>query len=232
MSTVVKITNLIKEYQVDGKAVPVLQIPSLELASGQQVALVGASGSGKSTLLNIIAGLVAPTRGQVSVLNQDIYAMAESSRDLFRAANIGYIFQSFNLMPSLSAWENVALPMFLSQSKLKPKEQFQRSVELLEQVGLSQRIYHRPGQLSKGEQQRVAIARSLSTKASLVLADEPTGNLDLPRGQAMIQLIKELCQRHQTALLLVTHNPYVVETFSTVWQMDRLQGFSKGGAAQ
>jgi putative ABC transport system ATP-binding protein len=183
-------------------AVAILRGIDLTVSSGEAVAVVGPSGSGKSTLLMVIGGLERATAGQVMVVGTDFSALDEDGLAKLRAANIGIVFQSFHLVPTMTAIENVALPMeFLEQD-----DAFAIAKEGLAEVGLSHREDHFPGQLSGGEQQRVAIARALSTKPSLILADEPTGNLDQTTGAAVMDLLFTLKERTGATLLLITHD--------------------------
>jgi putative ABC transport system ATP-binding protein len=183
-------------------AVAILRGIDLSVPEGEAVAVVGPSGSGKSTLLMVIAGLERATAGHITVVGTDLGTLDEDGLARLRAANIGIVFQSFHLVPTMTAIENVALPMeFLDQDNA-----FAVAREALAEVGLSHREAHFPGQLSGGEQQRVAIARALSTKPALILADEPTGNLDLATGAAVMDLLFELKERTGATLLLITHD--------------------------
>ncbi|UNC92920.1 ABC transporter ATP-binding protein [Candidatus Contubernalis alkaliaceticus] len=221
MKSLLELKEFRKEYKNRDASLEVLKIPLLILQKGQQVALIGHSGSGKTTLLNTIAGLSMPTEGKVMINGQDIYGLNEAQRDIFRVMNIGYIFQNFNLVPSLTALENILLPMYFVGTMPK-KNQLRFAKELLAQVKLENRLYHKLGELSRGEQQRVAVARAMANKGNIILADEPTGNVDLNNGRIILELIKNMCQEHNAALLLVTHNPYVVETFNEVWDMEKI----------
>jgi len=183
-------------------AVAILRGIDLAVPSGEAVAVVGPSGSGKSTLLMVIAGLERATAGRVAVVGTDLGPLDEDGLARLRAANIGIVFQSFHLVPTMTAIENVALPMeFLEQD-----DAFTVAREALAEVGLSHRESHFPGQLSGGEQQRVAIARALSTKPTLILADEPTGNLDLATGASVMDLLFTLKEKTGATLLLITHD--------------------------
>ena len=183
-------------------AVAILRGIDLAVPSGEAVAVVGPSGSGKSTLLMVIAGLERATAGRITVVGTDLGTLDEDGLARLRAANIGIVFQSFHLVPTMTAIENVALPMeFLGQD-----DAFAVARASLAEVGLSHRETHFPGQLSGGEQQRVAIARALATKPTLILADEPTGNLDLATGASVMDLLFELKERTGSTLLLITHD--------------------------
>ena len=221
MKHLLEIDGLQKKYTNKDSTLEVLRIPFLTLRQGQQVVLIGQSGSGKTTLLNTIAGLSHPTAGKVMLDGQDIYGLNEAQRDILRGSSIGYIFQNFNLVPSLSALENILLPMFFARSMPK-KEQRSYARDLLVKVKLEYRMHHKPRELSRGEQQRVAVARAMANNVGLVLADEPTGNVDLKNGKMILDLIKNMCEEYNSALLLVTHNPYVVETFTEVWDMGNI----------
>ena len=180
----------------------ILQGISLEIKQGETVAIVGASGSGKSTMLGIMAGLDLPTTGSVNLLGEDISTMNEDQRASVRAQGVGFVFQNFQLLPGLTALENVMLPLELRQES-NAKEQAQ---VLLQQVGLGARLSHYPNQLSGGEQQRVAIARAFAGKPNILFADEPTGNLDSNTGEQVEDLLFELNKKTGTTLVLVTHD--------------------------
>lgn len=197
-----------------GVADPVLDIPSLDVPEGQDVCLVGSSGSGKTTLLNILAGITVPTSGSVHYGETDICSLSEGRRDRFRAENIGYVFQTFNLLQGLSSIENVLLAMRFGG--LKGDTARTRAEELLERVGLIHRKDARPGTLSVGEQQRVAIARALSNKPRVVLADEPTANLDEFNGEEVVALLREVTAHESSSLVLVTHQDRVRSAFENV----------------
>jgi len=207
-----RIEGLTKSYRSpDGEVTPVLDVPSFALARGEQIALRGASGSGKTTLLNIIAGILTPDAGRVWVDGREMTALSEGERDRARAECIGYVFQTFNLLQGYSAIENVMLGMMFGRGA---DAAFARS--LLERVGLGTRLHHRPRQLSVGQQQRVAVARALANHPRLVLADEPTGNLDPRHGRDALTLIRDICHEQEAALLLVSHDPGVLEQFERV----------------
>lgn len=211
--------NVKKSYiEPDGSPLPILDIAEFDVAAGEQIALVGSSGSGKTTLLHVIAGISRPDSGEVLVDGQDITRMPEAVRDRYRAAKIGYIFQTFNLLPAFSALENVMLGMAFGGQGADP----QRARQLLDRVGLSHRLTHKPGMLSVGEQQRVAVARALANRPKLVLADEPTANVDTRHQQQIVDLIRERCADEQVALVLVTHVPEVAEQFGRLEQLEQL----------
>lgn len=202
--------NVRKSYrEPDGHVLPVLDIPRFELATAEQVVLVGSSGGGKSTLLNVIAGISTADAGTVTIDGFDITGMMEAVRDRFRAQRIGYVFQTFNLLPAFSALENVLLGMSFSG---RPVDKV-HAIDLLNRVGLGHRLTHRPGQLSVGEQQRVAVARALANKPTLLLADEPTANVDTANQDNILRLIREACAENKVSLLLVTHSPAVAGMF-------------------
>jgi putative ABC transport system ATP-binding protein len=200
---VVKTENLWKTYMLGEVEVHALNDVNIEIHSGEMITLVGPSGSGKTTLLNMIGGIGRPSQGRVLVDDEDITANFEESY-MIRREKIGFIFQFFNLIPALTAMENVQLPMELVG---KPdKERKDRATELLTRVGLEHRMNHRPGELSGGEQQRVAIARALANSPSIVLADEPTGNLDTKTGKSIVALMKELNQAEEQTFVITTHD--------------------------
>ena len=180
---------------------------ALTILPGEQVAIIGSSGSGKSTLLSLLAGLDVPTRGEVQILGAPFSALDEDGRAAVRAANMGFVFQSFQLLPALTALENVMLPLQLTNIQQQPDKALRERAEaVLSQVGLGHRLHHYPKQLSGGEQQRVAIARAFASQPRILFADEPTGNLDHATGQMIIQLLFDLNTQHGTTLILVTHD--------------------------
>lgn len=185
----------------------ILQGVSLTINQGETVAIVGSSGSGKSTLIGLMAGLDTPTEGTISFLDQEMGHLDEDARAHLRLGRVGFVFQSFQLLPHLNAIENVMLPLELTNMPNPTR----RAHALLESVGLSDRVHHYPNQLSGGEQQRVAIARAFSTSPQVLFADEPTGNLDTERAMIIADHLFELNEQHQTTLILVTHDPYLAE---------------------
>jgi putative ABC transport system ATP-binding protein len=207
MDTVVRTVNLTRRYEMGDAFVDALRGVDLTVARGEFVALVGPSGSGKSTVLNLIGGLDRPTSGQVWINGTELSASDEQTLTRHRRRHVGFVFQSFNLLPRLTAEENVALPLMFSD--VSERERRARACALLERVGLEQRLEHRPTQLSGGEQQRVAIARALVGEPTLLLADEPTGNLDTATGAEIMALLKKLNQEGGLTLLVVTHDAEV-----------------------
>lgn len=196
-----------KTFSLGKVDVEVLKGISLDIESGEFVSLMGASGSGKSTLLNLIGGLMPPTEGRIYVNDTLISNMSENALCLFRKKHVGFIFQSYNLMPGLTAVENVELPLvFQGLSKHNRRK---RAEEMLERIGLSDRLHHRPFELSGGQQQRVSIARALINNPEVVLADEPTGNLDSKSGTSIMELLTELNKTNKQTFIIVTHDPSV-----------------------
>ncbi len=198
------ITNLVYAYSNTAK--PILNIPSFEVQDGENVALVGKSGSGKSTLLNAIAGIVSVSQGSLKVNGIELSSLSETERDAFRAENVGYVFQTFNLLQGLTALENVMLAMSFTKKISDAKS---RAKQLLERVGLGDKQTHKPRELSVGEQQRVAIARAIANEPKLLLADEPTANLDEQNTDSVLTLLKEVTSENNRILILVTHEPDV-----------------------
>lgn len=194
--------SLTKQVKSDGRDLLIVDNVSLSVSAGEAVAIVGVSGSGKSTLLGLLAGLDVPTRGRVRLGGQELFALDEDGRAALRGRMLGFVFQSFQLLPALNALENVMLPLELrADADAKPLAR-----NLLERVGLKDRLHHYPKQLSGGEQQRVAIARAFAGTPKLLLADEPTGNLDQETGSHIVELMFELNREQGATLLLVTHD--------------------------
>jgi putative ABC transport system ATP-binding protein len=208
MSDIITITNLSKEYPRGGVMVHALQDITLKLTKGDFIVLLGPSGSGKTTLLNVIGSLDKPSSGQVCLDGQNLSQMNEKRLTEVRRKKIGFIFQFYNLLPTLTAIENVELPMIISGTS--KREARQRAKELLENVGLSKRFDHRPDELSGGEQQRVAVARALVNHPSIILADEPTGDLDTDTGIQVMKTLKELSKHDETTVIVATHDNNIV----------------------
>jgi len=208
-----EVRDLRKSYPgADGRPVEVVRIPHFALAAGEERALRGESGGGKTTFLNLIAGILAADAGTIAIGGTDMVALPEAARDRLRAARLGYIFQTFNLLQGFTVLENVVLGMSFGPGGADAG----RARELLGRVGLGHRLHHFPRQLSTGQQQRVAVARALANRPALVLADEPTGNLDARHGREALALIRDACREHGAALLLVSHDEGVLGQFRAV----------------
>lgn len=214
---VIEVSDVWKLHQLGDEVVRALVAADLTVMPGEFVCLMGPSGSGKSTLLNIIGGLDRPTKGSVSVAGKDTGKLTESQFAALRHDTIGFIFQSYNLIPFLSAVENVELPLMFEPYDRKALRT--RAMELLELVGLSHRVHHQPTKMSGGEQQRTAIARSLISNPTLVLADEPTANLDHKTGETVVRMLRDLCSTMGVTVVASTHDPIVAEEASRVVRM-------------
>lgn len=216
-----ELKNVTKTYREPGGGrLPVLNISSFKLDAGEQAVLVGSSGGGKTTLLNIIAGITSADGGEVRIDGTDLSRLPEAARDRFRAERIGYVFQTFNLLPAFTALENVLLGMSFGGKRADRS----RAIQLLEKVGLKHRLHHKPAQMSVGEQQRTSVARALVNTPRLLLADEPTANVDAANQQTILDLLRNSCREHQVSLLLVTHAPEVANQFDRV---EKLADFNK-----
>lgn len=215
---ILKVENLRKVYGKGDSEVRALDGVSFTVNKGEFIAIIGASGSGKSTLLHLMGGLDRPTSGKVIINDMDIYNQNETSLSIFRRRNIGFIFQFFNLMPILNIEENISLPALLDNEKVDKKY----LDEIIKLIGLEDRKKHIPSELSGGQQQRVSIARALINKPSIVLADEPTGNLDSKNSKEVIELLKTTAKRYNQTLILITHDSRIAE------QADRIITLSDG----
>ena len=219
----ITISNLVKDYKTpDNSPLRILHIKKLLIENGKMLGVCGVSGSGKTTLLHILTGLLLPTSGDVCINGVYINRLAEGKRDIFRANNIGYIFQSFNLIPYLSARENILLALWIGK-KMKKPQRGKRCDELLEQTGLSKRAKHLPGELSGGEQQRVCIARAIANNPPLIVADEPTANLDSKTKFQVIGLIKTMCAQNKTTLILSSHDKEITRDLHETISLDAIQ---------
>ena len=212
-------TDLHKTYVLPHKRVEVLKGAALRVAQGERVAIVGRSGAGKSTLLHVLGGLDRPDAGEVSIDGQPLYALSQRRRTALRAAKIGFVFQSYHLLSEMDVTENVMLPAMTGVLRLSRRQVRQRALTLLEQVGLADRATHMPLELSGGEQQRVALARALITDPALILADEPTGNLDRLTGGQIMELLFGLSCSRALSLVMVTHSPETAALCDRVFEL-------------
>jgi putative ABC transport system ATP-binding protein len=201
---IIETRDLRKTYQVGKVQVPALRGVDLTVKPGEFVAIVGPSGSGKSTLFHIIGGLTPPTSGEVRVAGQDLAAMTEAGRTRLRKRSVAFVFQKFNLLPNLTARDNIAIARYIGGSDAKPEASFE---EVLRLLGIANRLDHKPSELSGGEQQRVAIARAIVNHPAILLADEPTGNLDSESSKAVLEVLRDLNERLGQTILVITHNP-------------------------
>lgn len=219
MQSMLELTEVKKSYlEANGNRLPILDIPAFSVGKGEQVILIGRSGCGKTTLLQVIAGISRASAGQVVIGGVNISELSEPGRDRFRAARLGYVFQTFNLLPAFTAYENVLLGMTFARGRKDPA----RARQLLERVGLEHRVHHRPTSMSVGEQQRVAVARALANRPGLLLADEPTANVDPANQQNIVDLIRESCRDENISLLMVTHATEVADQFDRVERLEEI----------
>ena len=215
--SLVQCSNVIKNFQMGKVQVEILKGVSLNIEKGEFAAIIGESGSGKSTLLNILGGLMPFDKGEVSIANTNLHNLNENQRALFRRKSIGFIFQSYNLLPQLTAFENVEMPLiFTGMSKVNRKKAV---LEILERVGLKDRMNHKPSELSGGQQQRVSIARALVNNPAIILADEPTGNLDSKTSIEILDLLKGLNESLNMTFVVVTHSKRVCDYADSIIKM-------------
>lgn len=219
MSAIINVKNVSKSYWRDSLEIPVLNDITLDVQEGEFLSLMGPSGSGKTTLLNLIAGIDKPSGGSVTIAGVDISKLGESALAKWRANNVGFIFQFYNLIPVLTAFENVELPLLLTKlSKSQRKKQVETALTL---VGLGERMYHYPKQLSGGQEQRVAIARAIVTDPVILVADEPTGDLDRTSADEILTLMERLNKEFQKTIIMVTHDPHAAERASHTRHLDK-----------
>ncbi len=215
--TVIQVENLVKTYQLGKISIPALRGISFDVAKGEFLVVMGPSGSGKTTLLNLVGAIDKPTSGKISIDDRDITTLGEGELTKLRRHKIGFIFQFYNLIPALTALENVELPMLTAG--ISRKDASKRASQLLETVGLAERVGHLPDELSGGEQQRVAIARALANKPSVILADEPTGDLDTKTGIEVVQILYDTSKKENATVIVVTHDPAITEKADRILRM-------------
>ena len=214
-----EIVDLKKSYvDPDGNRISIIDMPRLSISEGEQVVLRGESGGGKTTLLHLISGIVGADSGSIKLDGMELTKFSETGRDRIRAAKMGYVFQTFNLLPAFTALENVKLGMTFARKKMN----LERAKELIERVGLADRMHYLPSQMSVGQQQRVAVARDLANKPRLLLADEPTANVDPANQDRIIELIQEVCREDNVAILMVTHSDEISSRFGRVERLEKL----------
>ncbi|MBA4313221.1 MAG: ABC transporter ATP-binding protein [Chlorobiaceae bacterium] len=216
---IVSVQNVSKSYWRDSLEIPVLHDISFEVPEGEFLGLMGPSGSGKTTLLNLIAGIDQPSKGSLVVAGTDVAKLSESQLAKWRAQNVGFVFQFYNLLPVLTAFENVELPLFLS--KLSKKERKEHVEFTLKVVGLEDRMNHYPKQLSGGQEQRVAIARAIVSDPTLLIADEPTGDLDKTSAEEILKLLVQLNTEFKKTIVMVTHDPRAAERAHVIKHLDK-----------
>lgn len=219
MAVLISVKNVSKSYSRDSLKIPVLNNINLDVLEGEFLSLMGPSGSGKTTLLNLIAGIDKPSGGNISIANVDISKLGESALANWRANNVGFIFQFYNLIPVLTAFENVELPLLLT--KLSKSERNKQVETALTLVGLEDRMYHYPKQLSGGQEQRVAIARAIVTDPLILVADEPTGDLDRNSAEEILTLMDRLNKEFKKTIIMVTHDPHAAEKATRKLHLDK-----------
>ncbi|HOW53016.1 MAG TPA: ABC transporter ATP-binding protein [Syntrophorhabdaceae bacterium] len=218
-SAIVSIENLFKSYHRGDQVIPVLQDITFDIAEGEFLALMGPSGSGKSTLLNLIAGIDQPDSGSITIGGVDVTALSETELAKWRAINVGFIFQFYNLIPVLTAFENVELPLLLTPlAKAQRREHVEMALRV---VGLADRMDHYPGQLSGGQEQRVAIARAIVTDPTILVADEPTGDLDRKSAEEIMDLMDRLNEESMKTIIMVTHDPRAAKKAHVIRHLDK-----------
>jgi len=224
----IEMKQVAKSFVVQGRRVPILSIPRWTVDAGERIALTGPSGSGKSSLLHLLSGVMTADSGEILVAGHALHRFTEAQRDRFRARQVGYIFQDFHLLPSLTARQNVAMTMPGNWSK---RERSEQEEAWFERVGLADRRHHLPGQLSRGQQQRVAIVRALIAKPPLVLADEPTGSLDWETAGSIMELLLDLCAAEKLTLATVTHDLHLAQMYPKQLHIAELNAKGRGDEA-
>lgn len=219
MASIIQVQSVSKSYWRDSFEIPVLNNISLDVPEGEFLGLMGPSGSGKTTLLNLVAGIDKPNKGKIIIGNQDITVLGESQLAKWRSHNVGFIFQFYNLMPVLTAFENVELPLLLTS--LSKKERREHVETVLTVVGLGDRMHHYPKQLSGGQEQRVAIARAIASDPLILVADEPTGDLDKHSAEEILTLLERLNKEFRKTIVMVTHDPRAAEKAHVVRHLDK-----------
>ncbi len=219
MASIIQVQSVSKSYWRDSFEIPVLNNISLDVPEGEFLGLMGPSGSGKTTLLNLVAGIDKPNKGKIVIGNQDITVLGESQLAKWRSHNVGFIFQFYNLMPVLTAFENVELPLLLTP--LSKKERRNHVETALKVVGLSDRMHHYPKQLSGGQEQRVAIARAIASDPLILVADEPTGDLDKHSAEEILTLLERLNKEFRKTIVMVTHDPRAAEKAHVVRHLEK-----------
>lgn len=228
VQTILSIRDLKKQYdQPGGGTLTILDVPTFDLGRCEQVVLRGESGSGKTTLLHVISGIVPADSGSIRLEGIELMGFSESKRDRIRAMKMGYVFQTFNLLPAFTALENVRLGMSFARLSARGSLDGERAKELLDRVGLGDRMHYLPSQLSVGQQQRVAVARALVNRPILLLADEPTANVDPANQDRIIELIATQCREEKVAMLLVTHSDAVASRFDRIEQLSQINRAGK-----
>lgn len=217
----IKLKDVEMKYNDNGQEILALKIKNLKLQDKKHIAFVGASGSGKTTLFNMISGMIVPTKGKVEVNDVELTSLKESERDLFRANHIGYIFQDFNLFNEFTVLQNVILPLSFAKAYSK-KEMEEMAKKVLKEVGMEEKLNQKVKTLSGGEKQRVAIARSIINAPDIILADEPTGNLDFKNGQKIMELLTKLAKEKKATLIVITHNNSQLDMFDEVIDVEKL----------
>lgn len=217
----IKLKDIEMKYSDNGQEILALKIKNLKLQDRKHIAFIGASGSGKTTLFNMISGMIVPTKGKVEVNDVELTSLKESERDLFRANHIGYIFQDFNLFNEFTVLQNVILPLSFAKAYSK-KEMEEMAKKVLKEVGMEEKLNQKVKTLSGGEKQRVAIARSIINAPDIILADEPTGNLDFKNGQKIMELLTKLAKEKKATLIVITHNNSQLDMFDEVIDVEKL----------